>query len=281
MEPDDLLAFSEGFDVEVHEAFQVVFKTIGEDDGYVFEEFLEAFDLGFLVFAEVIHDFLCVLPVAEFHEGLVEDFLGFGFDFGSKGRVFDLINEGDNELKCATELVPFAVFELDIAVLNQGLCKEHETAIQSFSFIIDITDSVDAENFEEDIRQRGDVEGVEKLEVVQEMHYHLCAVESVYFAFIITGERVRTRAANPAANLQQRVDCISQLRDRVELINHEEEELEQHFNIRSVAKDITVARWVVDVGVYANCAVLYLLACVVVLHREAEGKADDLFHQSR
>ncbi len=113
------------------------------------------------------------------------------------------------------------------------------------------------------------------------MHDHLCAVESVDFAFIIAGERVRTRTANPAANLQQRVHSVSQLGDRVELINHEEKKLEQHFNIRSVAKDITVAGWVVDVGVYANCAVLYLLACVVVLHREAEGKADDLLHQSR
>jgi hypothetical protein len=51
----------------------------------VFEEFLEAFDLRLLVFAEVIHDFLCVLPVAEFHECLVENLLGFSFDFGSKG----------------------------------------------------------------------------------------------------------------------------------------------------------------------------------------------------
>ncbi len=85
MEPDDLLAFSEGFDVEVHEAFQVVFKTIGKNDGHVFEEFLEAFDLRLLVFAEVIHDFLGVLPVAEFHEGFVENLLGFGFDFGGKG----------------------------------------------------------------------------------------------------------------------------------------------------------------------------------------------------
>ncbi len=85
MEPDDLLAFSEGFDVEVHEAFQVVFEAIGEDDWDVFEEFLEAFDLRLLVFAKVIHDFLRVLPVAKFHKCLVENFLGFGFDFGSKG----------------------------------------------------------------------------------------------------------------------------------------------------------------------------------------------------
>ena len=51
----------------------------------MFEEFLEAFDLRLLVFAKVIHDFLCVLPVAEFHECLVENLLGFSFDFGSKG----------------------------------------------------------------------------------------------------------------------------------------------------------------------------------------------------
>jgi hypothetical protein len=144
VQPDDLLVFSEGLNVEVHKAFQVIFESIGEDDGDLLEEFLEALDFRLLVFAELGHDFLGVLPVAEFHEGLVEDFLGFGLDLMGKSGVLDLINQRNNELKSPRELIPFAVFELDIAVLNKSLCKKHKAAIECLPLIIDIAESIDA-----------------------------------------------------------------------------------------------------------------------------------------
>lgn len=89
-----------------------------------------------------------------------------------------------------------------------------------------VQSGVGVENLREDVAQRADVERIQELEVEQKRYRYVRAVPSKVFPLLFSVEGVDARTDDSPQDSHQAVDCLSELVDRVQLLDQEEIKLE-------------------------------------------------------